>query len=285
MSKIKERIYADMEKTKQMDGYSLIDLISATRKFSKNFAKRTTDLEKKTGMEISEASGLIHIRINPMVYQDIKEGYATIISDEIVDIVRYDEYVIEKDGAIRCVRNNVNCSHTPEAKDEDIKRINKYRKEFSEYAKLLEQNVTKTRIDLPDTDLSVLLSGEEVSITHDLNKDAEGTFILNEGADFWLFVQSQFDSIDFPLGAEIIDNMMQFLNDIKVPAESVPDFIKENMGDKISIFTKKHGYYISDYSPVKEKLRDVITKVKGIRNLSKGDLTNEQRQGTSQEER
>ena len=74
--------------------------------------------------------------------------------------------------------------------------------------------------------------------------------------------------------------MPKFLDNIKLPKESIPDVIKENMGEKISMFEKKDKnapsvkkYVITDYSPIKEKLREIVKSKQKIKD--KGEISND----------
>lgn len=297
MDEIKKRkISMDIKKAQDIEGYSLKDLISATRKFSKSSQERTMELENKTGMQISLTNdGEILVRLNPLEDHILIEGYSTIIPDEVRTIEEYDEYIIRENGEIKCIRNNngrcLLWGPPPTAKSEDIQRLEQYKEDFVGYLRDLEEYAKTTRIDLPDTNLSVLLSNGKVSLTHGLNKDSSGTFILDDGADFWVSADTKkYDSITVPRGAEYIEDMSQFLDDIKVPAENLPDFVEKNMGDKISIFrASKHsidydlyGHVITDYSPKKEKLRSIVKRFKS---KDKGEITNEPKRIISEEGR
>ena len=92
---------------------------------------------------------------------------------------------------------------------------------------------------------------------------------------------------------EIIEDMWEFLDTVKVPRDSVPEILKENIGEKISILEKGKNdvitnstHIITDYSPIKETLQKIVKKVRKMKkSKDKGEITNEQKSSTSGKEK
>lgn len=286
MSKeIVDKIKRDLEVTRKASGKNLKEIIAASRKFSRKFDEKVEKLKVESELEIlPRIGGKIYIRFNPQSYEDIREGYAMSIPDKVYTKVVYDTYTIDDDGNIECISNNIDTSHKPEAKPQDLEKINKHKEKLTKLAKEYKEISKQTRINLPDTDLSVLITGEQISLVHNLKPDSEGTFFIDDGVDFWVLANGKCDSISVPKGQGFVENMSEFLEEIHVQEHQLPEHIVQNIGEKISVFPKKdksnpygENYKITDYSKAKEKLANIVGGVKN-RNKEKeeGELKNEQ---------
>lgn len=287
---------ADVETAKMIDGRSIKELMGARRGAERKFLEKIQQLEETTGIKIdipSALSGEVKLLLKPQSHDRLIEGYEKLpkggfdIADEVVEMQKYDEYTIDSNGNIKCVANNDDVpKNEPQPKQEDIEKISKFQNEFKAFSRNAQDFSQSQTVNVPNTSLTCVLSGSRVALyyspegyTDSKAKIEISTFPSKDG----MFTYGE---------TEIIEDMSEFLDSIKVPKDSVPEILEENIGEKISIFKKRKDdisnstHVITDYSPIKEKLQGIVKSVKEMKkSKDKGEITNEQKSSISGEER
>lgn len=266
----KEQIKKEIEMTRTVNGISLKEMIAAGRKASREFEEKLKKSEEELGIgNLIASNGRILVERNAESYTEIREGYGMEIPDTLYTKILYDAYRISDNGTIECISNNIDANHEPKAKEGDLEEINKYINELTKLAEEHKKISKKTRINLPGTKLSVVIVRESISLAHNLRPDSEGYRLIDDGADFWILAEPKYESISVPQGRGFVENMSELLEEVHVPEEEIPEYIMENLGEKISVFPKKNrfapgseSYKMTDYSKTKERLYNIVRGVK-----------------------